>query len=153
MCAPFVAIGACGGDHGELSLVEPKSRYEACNYTLQLGNRIDYSYSATDTVVFEVTWVPKDFPNPIPAPGIRMLRQEGASGHGTLTADSEGVYTFWFYNPDDTTKTPVVVSYSIHSHESWLAEWGLVLGLITAAVIVLVGAGIVVIGRTKRKGV
>jgi hypothetical protein len=152
MLMPFMGVDA-SASHGSLFLVEPRLMYDACNYTLQVGDSIDYSYSATDTVVFEITRVPKIPRNPIPAPGIETARQEGTSGHGTLTADSDGIYNFWFYNPDNTTRSPVVVSYNVHPHESWLAEWGFALGLISAVAIVLVGAGIVVIVKTKRKGV
>ena len=149
---PSVGIGDRDG-WGRLSLVEPKLFYYACNYTLQVGDDIDYSYFASDTVVFEVTWVPKVPRNPIPAPGIDKVRQEGTSGHGMLTADADGVYTVWFYNPDDTTMTPVVVSYLIHSHESSSVEWGLVLAVIAGVVIAGSAAGAALIMSAKRKGV
>ena len=148
---PFIGVDA-SASHGSLFLVEPRLMYDVCNYTLQVGDRIDYSYSATDIVDFEISWLPKLARNPLPAPGIAKVSREGTASHGTLTADADGIYTFWFHNPHNTSMSPVVVSYNVHPHESWLAEWGLALGLISAVAILLLAVGIAVIVKTKKQG-
>jgi hypothetical protein len=122
---------------------------------MAVGDRVDYSFSAASAVHFGIYRVPLPpaLPAAIPAPGIRVVEQDGTSGHGTLTVAADGVYSFIFYNPDDTISTPVVVSYSIYPHESWLAEWGLILMMITAAGVAVAGITVAITRRSRRKEV
>jgi len=120
--------------------------YRAAEYILDVGDKIDYSFSASGEVLFFVLY--RSVIDSLAPVTVKLREANVSRGHGVLEADWAGDYSFGFGS--ENTTASITVSYSIH--EPWLAEWGLVLGLATAAAIVLV-AGIVIVRRTKRKGV
>jgi len=154
MVLPFAAVSV-RGTHGEIEL-PPLTEgtgpqfYRAAEYILDVGDKIDYSFSASDEVFFAVLYRSDIGQNPAPVTS-KLWEANVSHGHGVLEADWAGIYFFDFGT--ENANASITVSYGFSIHESWLAEWGLVLGLITAAAIVLVAAGIVVVGKSKRKGV
>ena len=154
MVLPSTAVSV-RGTHGEIEL-PPLTEgtgpqfCRAAEHTLDVGDKVDYSFSASGEISFVVVFR-SDIVQSL-APVASILREANVSnGHGVLEADWAGIYFFGFES--ENTSASITVSFSINIHESWLAEWGLALGIIAAAAVALVVAGIVVVGKTKRKGV
>jgi hypothetical protein len=153
MVLPYAAANVRGG-HGEI-LLPPAAEwtggpiyYDVANYSLDVGDKIDYSFSASDEVSFSVFYKPVIEGAPTPVLGI--LHERNVSlGQGVLEVDWAGIY--WFSFGNENTKASIIVSYSIDHHESWLAEWGLIAVTIAgiAVAVSVVGATLVISARRK----
>lgn len=154
MVLPSAALNV-RGTHGEIELPPVTDGtgpqfYSAAEYTLDVGDNVDYSFSASEEVFFAVLY--RSDIGQSPAPVVVKLWEANVShGHGVLEADWAGIYFFEFGT--ENTSASITVSFSINIHESWLTQWGLALGIIAAAAVVLVVVGIVAVRRTKKEGV
>ena len=153
MVLPSTAVSV-RGTHGEIEL-PPLTEgtgpqfYRAAEYTLDVGDKVDYSFSASGEVFFAVLFR-SDIGQSLAPVASKLWEANVSNGHGVLEADWAGIYFFGFGT--ENTTASITVSFIINIHESWLAQWGLALGITAAAAVALVVAGIVVVGKTKRKG-
>jgi len=104
------------------------------SFVLTSGEKVDFSFTATSSVRFQVTYLV----NTTPASQVTKFDMNSTTFAGTFEADTEGVYTFGFAGQGIASETTISYDMHLHHQEENLSLSTVVLILLVVAVVAVV---------------